>query len=317
MENIFDIDQSTATAAVDEKKKGTDGLYRVDLKKASDGVYRAKLRLLPNIDADGKIDKENPYWIKKIMHYVKVPVPDLKGYIDSPKTVNEKCQLADTYFTLEKHDDPVMKERAKMLSYVVRYYAYVLVVEDKQQPDMEGKIVIWPFGTKIFNKIKDMHDGNITGTVESVADLGQGHDLMLNVREIGGYPNYDNCQFDTARTSVFVPNPKGEGLVRVPTEENGNGKQIVAKKAQSSVIEMLTSKTVDLQDYAYQPHDAATQSKVQNIINYLMNSDTNAAQGAIGNASQATSGFDAESYFDDADGDSSASSDDFDSAFDD
>lgn len=320
--DIFNQTEDQAKSMVQNEKRANDGLYRIDLDKASGSpkVYRARLRLLPNISNDGKASPV--HWVEKIMHYVKVPIPDLRGYIDSPKSINEKCELTNTYWTLKKHDDPVMQQKADMLSYVRRYYSYVLVIEDKQQPELEGKILVWSYGKKIFDKIKDMHEGNMTGNIENVFDLGEGHDLMLNVKEVAGYTNYDSCAFDVNRTSILVPHPKKEGeMVRVPTEEV-DGKQIVSKKAQKQVLDMLTTKEVDLAEYEYQPIDANTQAKINRIINYLTNSDTSVGGSSIDGQAQASASAqnsvtDADSFFDDVNGEGEVEESSFDTAFDD
>lgn len=319
--DIFNVSDDFAKEQVQENEKSGDGLYRIDLKKAKDGVWKGRLRLLPNIDNEGKVDPENPYWIKKIMQYVKVPLPGHSGYYDSPKTVNEKCELSDTYWALKNNDDPLMQERASMLNYVVRYFAYVQVIQDPQNPENEGKIMIWSFGNKIYAKIKDMHEGSLTGEVENVADLGQGHDLILNVKEVGGYTNYDSCQFDTARTPIKVPSPKDPTkLVPVPVEDNGNGKMVVQEKGKKAVLDMLTSKEVDVSEYKYQPYDAATQAKVKAIISFLTNVDSNTATtAASGGGNTAASSFNADEFFSDDSGSDAASeseASDFDSAFD-
>jgi hypothetical protein len=57
----------------------------------------------------------------------------------------------------------ILQEKAKCLKYSKKYYSYVLVLEDEQQPELVGKIMIFQYGKTIKDKILAEKNGEISG----------------------------------------------------------------------------------------------------------------------------------------------------------
>src|SRR5574343_142185 len=183
----------------EQKKTNNDGIYRIDLSKVKDKKkgYRSVVRFLPNLTKDGKLGQSA---IEKITHYVDIKsAKELSGWFDSAKNFNEKCALTDVYYTMINSKNAILQEKAKCLKYSKKYYSYVLILEDEQQPELVGKIMIFQYGKIIRDKILSEKNGDITGVPCNVFDLSAGKDFVLSVKEIqtgdDTFPDYKNSMF--------------------------------------------------------------------------------------------------------------------------
>ena len=66
--------------------------------------------------------------------------------------------------------------------------------KDDNDPDLVGKIMVFKYGVKIFNKIMSKVNPEI-GKPHIPFDLYTGKPLFLVVNKVGGYNNYDNSNF--------------------------------------------------------------------------------------------------------------------------
>lgn len=253
----------------DEKSStNADGIYRVDLSKCKDKKkgWRSKVRFLPNLTKDGKVGQVA---IEKIAHFVNNKnVKELSGWFDSPKNFNEKCALTDLYYQLQNSKNVVLQERAKMLNYSKKYYSYVLVLEDEQQPELVGKIMIFQYGKIIKDKIQSERNGEITGVPCNVFDLSKGKDFVLVVKEIQTgdetYPDYKMSMFmpETTSLPIYI---KDKGFKNVPVGPDG----LVSKEVQPRIKEFLLDREHDLEDFAPKRLTDEQQAKITEICNFL------------------------------------------------
>ena len=151
LDDLFNGGLDSKMDFLNEQKTTTnnDGIYRVDLSKCKDKKkgWRSVVRFLPNLTKDGKVGQSA---IDKITHYVDIKQPrELAGWFDSPKNFNEKCSLTDLYYTMQNSKNAILMEKSKQLKYSKKYYSYVLVLEDEQQSENVGKIMIFQYGKTI------------------------------------------------------------------------------------------------------------------------------------------------------------------------
>ena len=150
MDDLFSGNLDTKMDFLSEKKAvNADGIYRIDLTKVKDKKrgYRSVVRFLPNLTKDGRLGQ---LAIEKITHYVNIKnAKELSGWFDSAKNFNEKCALTDLYYNMTNSKNAILQEKAKCLNYSKKYYSYVLILEDEQQPELVGKIMIFQYGKKI------------------------------------------------------------------------------------------------------------------------------------------------------------------------
>jgi len=80
----------------------------------------------------------------------------------------------------------------------IRYYSYIKVIKDVQNPQYEGQIMIFTFGQFINNKIKDYVLSNNVKSIDNV--------FKLTVVNTQGFPNYDRSIFTDKEISLFDQN---------------------------------------------------------------------------------------------------------------
>lgn len=89
------------------------------------------------------------------------------------------------------------KEQARKQKRRLKYYSNIYVVKDSANPENEGKVFLYAFGKKIFDKLNDLM--NPTFEDEDPVnpfDLWEGANFRLKIRQFEGYPNYDKSEFD-------------------------------------------------------------------------------------------------------------------------
>ena len=285
MNDLFNMDLDSGMSFLDKKdNKTNDGILRLDPKKAKDPKkgLRVVLRLLPNLTQDGKLGQAA---IEKFVHYVKLQNhPELNGYYDSMKNFNEKCDLTNTFWELKNSKSVIDNEKAELISRSTKYYSYVQIIEHESEPELVGKIMIFPFGIKIKNKINEERTGEITGTPTNVYDLVNGKDFICLVKEVGGFANYDSSQFKPTPSAIQIPSKDGS-LKEVPTVDV-NGRKTIDSKFQDKVKEYLLGREVSLEDYAPVRWDDETRTKVNKIISVLKDNPIIGAKNAINSASK-------------------------------
>ena len=276
--------------------KNSDGIYRVDLTKCKDKKkgYRSVVRFLPNLTKEGKVGN---LAIEKITHYVDIKNPkELSGFFDSPKNFNEKCDLTDLYYQMTNSKNAILQERAKMLKYSKKYYSYVLVLEDEQQPELVGKILIFQYGKTIKDKILAEKNGEISGVGCNVFDLSQGKDFVLLVKEIQTgdetYPDYKMSMFKPETTSLPMYFKEKGVFKNVPLVEGR-----VSSDVQSKIKDFLLDREHDLEEFAAKKLTEEQQAKITEICNFLTGKSSSGYQTAKTEAKPTSEDFEFEDNF--------------------
>ena len=89
------------------------------------------------------------------------------------------------------------KEIARKQKRRLHYVANVLVVSDPAHPENEGKVFLYQFGKKIFDKMMDVMQPQFQDeTPVNPFDLWEGANFKLKIRNVEGYRNYDKSEFD-------------------------------------------------------------------------------------------------------------------------
>jgi len=90
------------------------------------------------------------------------------------------------------------KEIARKQKRRLAYHSNIYVVKDPGNPANEGKVFLYKYGKKIFDKLNDlMNPGFEDEKPVNPFDLWSGANFKLKIRKIEGYPNYDKSEFDT------------------------------------------------------------------------------------------------------------------------
>jgi len=265
------------------KTTNNDGIYRVNMSLAKDKKkgWRSVVRFLPNLTKEGTIGQSA---IDKITHYVNIKSQkELSGWFDSPKNFGEKCPLSDLYWTMQGSKNAILMEKSKQLNYSQKYYSYVLVLEDEQQPELVGKILVFQYGKTIKDKISAEKNGEISGVSCNVFDLSAGKDFVLVVKEIQTgdetYPDYKMSMFKGETSSLPLYFKEKNAFKNVPLVEsvdsNGKTKMVIDASVQGKVKDFLLDRDVDLEDFAPKRLTEEQQSKVTEISNFLTGKSSN------------------------------------------
>jgi hypothetical protein len=255
-DDVFNLGESEAGSYLNNKQKTNDGLLRPKLEEGKDGKRELVIRILPNLMTNGKI---GPTAIEKHIHYADFKNnPDLQGYFDCLKNTNigKDCPLCKTYWALKNSKNPNDEDKAKLISRSTKYYSYAYVVEDKQVPENEGKIFIFPFGYKIFTKIKAKAES--TRKPCKVEDLVYGANLSLVIQEVGGFYNYDASEFEAPEAITI----DGKQL-----KVGADGK--IAPGEKERVVEFLKSREFNLEDFMPKDWTPEQYDKANKIIALL------------------------------------------------
>jgi hypothetical protein len=277
--------------------KNNDGIYRVDLSKCKDKKrgWRSVVRFLPNLTKDGKVGQMA---IEKVTHYVDIKNPkELSGWFDSPKNFNEKCALTDLYYTMQNSKNAILIEKSKQLKYSKKYYSYVLVIEDEQQPENVGKIMIFQYGKTIKDKIQAERNGEISGVPCNVFDLSAGKDFVLVVKEIQTgdetYPDYKMSMFKPETTSLPIYFKEKGAFKNAPLNEDGK----IEASVQTKIKEFLLDREFDLQDFSPKKLTEEQQSKITEITNFLTGKASSSYSNAKVESKPTSDDFDFEDNF--------------------
>lgn len=254
---LWNVSESAeAGSFLDEKKSGQDGLLRPKLEEGKNGKRELVIRFLPNFTREQKL---GPTAIEKHIHYANFPQnPELQGYFDCQKhpSIGNSCILCDAFWALKNDKNPEMQDRSKKISRTTKYYSYVYVVEDKQVPENEGKIFIFPFGYKIFQKIKAQAENSRKPV--RVEDLLNGANLVLQMEEIAGFINYDASYFEA---------PEMIDIKGIEMELDAKGRP--TKATQDALIEFLLNRDFELEEFLPKAWTPEQHDKANKIIALL------------------------------------------------
>lgn len=171
-----------------EKKSYDDNrFWRLEGDKAGNGT--ATLRFLPRVEGD-----ELP-WVRIFSHGFQGPTG--KWYIEnSLTTLGENDPVGELNTQLWNSGSDANKEIARKQKRKLSFIANVLVVSDPKHPENEGKVFLFKFGKKIFDKIMDKARPTFEDEKPvNVFDLWEGANFKLRMRKKDGYANYDESAF--------------------------------------------------------------------------------------------------------------------------
>ena len=271
--DLFDaIDAQSETLDFLEKKGGSlDGIYRPKITDKKKG-YVATIRFLPNLSREGKVLQSA---IEKHQHYVDFKNhPELQGYYDCMKNFTDKCDFCTMFWKLKNSKNASDVEKADLISRNTKYYSYILVIEDEQNRELEGKILIYPYGYKIKEKIKDQKDG-ISGDPCNVFDLANGKNFKLVMKQLGEFPNYDSSTFLEV-TPIQIQGKKAP----VEVDEKTGKNKITNVKVKEKITAFLMDRTVNLEDHMAKEWTAEEKYKVTQVLDILAGNDVNLTQKA-------------------------------------
>ena len=168
---------------------GDERLWKPEVDKAGNGY--AVIRFLPAPDG------EDLPWVKMYSHAFQGPGG---WYIEnSLTTLNQKDPCSEFNTSLWNRGVESDKQIARNQKRKLAFYSNIYVVKDPANPENEGKVFLYKFGKKIFDKIM----GAMQPEFEDESplnpfDFWQGADFKVKIKKVAGYWNYDSSEFAAA-----------------------------------------------------------------------------------------------------------------------
>ena len=221
-------------------------IYKPTADDGKDGTYKALIRFVPN--------PENPRnsLIQKYVHWLTNSSGDGK-LVDSPSSVGEKCPIADVFWKLRKSDSAVDRKASEKLKRRQQYYSLIKIIKDPQNPDLEGKYMVFKFGYKIKEKI-DAELKPDFGEPTQVFDLFEGKNFELIITRQGEYNNYDKSKFSASKSAIVIGDSPAER----------------SKESMAAIKEELDN-APSLASYDYKAWDEDTRAFVNDVLRMYLN----------------------------------------------
>jgi hypothetical protein len=142
-----------------------------------------------------KVDGDDLPWVKVFSHAFQGPTG--KWYIEnSLTTIGEQDFIGEENSRLYNSGNEADKKIAQARKRKLNYICNILVVSDPKHPENEGKVFLFKFGKKIFDKIMDKAQPSfVEDTPVNVFDYWNGADFKLRQKKVDGFPNYDASTF--------------------------------------------------------------------------------------------------------------------------
>jgi len=113
---------------------------------------------------------------------------------DAPSGTDDPVSKANTTLWNSgiESDKNIARERKRKLS----YYSNILVLEDSTNAQNEGKVFLFRYGKKIFEKIESVMNPEFKDEEPmNPFDFWSGANFKLKIRQVEGYANYDKSEF--------------------------------------------------------------------------------------------------------------------------
>ena len=175
-------------APQEKKSYKDDRLWKPELDKSGNGY--AVIRFLPAVEG------EDMPWAKVYNHAFQGPTG--QWYIEnSLTTIGQKdpvSEMNSAYWNTGIESD---KEIARKQKRKLQYFSNIYVVSDSKHPENEGKVFLFRYGKKIFDKIMaSMQPEFEDETPVNPFDFWEGANFKLKIRKVAGYWNYDSSEFE-------------------------------------------------------------------------------------------------------------------------
>jgi len=163
-----------------------DRIWKLDVDKGGNGY--AVIRFLPAPEG------EDLPFVKLYSHAFQGP----GGWFieNSLTTLGQKDPVSEYNSLLWNNGTDAGKETARKQKRKLTYVSNVYVVKDPANPENEGKVFLYKYGKKIFDKLTAAMQPEFEDE-EAIDpfDFWQGANFKLKAKNVAGYRNYDSSEF--------------------------------------------------------------------------------------------------------------------------
>ena len=174
-----------------EVRGADERIWKPEVDKAGNGY--AVIRFLPAPDG------EDLPWAQVWSHAFQGPGG---WYIEnSLTTLGKKDPVSDLNRELWNSGNDADKEVARKQKRKLSYYSNIYVISDPANPSNEGRVFLYKYGKKIFDKLTEaMQPAFADETPINPFDFWKGADFKVKIRKVEGYWNYDKSEFSEPST---------------------------------------------------------------------------------------------------------------------
>jgi len=179
--------ESQKVAGGEQGSSNDDKFWKPTVDKAGNGY--AVIRFLPEPQG------EDLPWVRIFNHGFQ----DVGGwYIEnSLTTLGENDPVSEYNSMLWNRGDDAGKEQARKQKRRLSYISNIYVVKDPGNPANEGKVFLYRYGKKIWDKLNEAMNPQFEDEDPiNPFDFWEGADFKLKIRQLDGYRNYDKSEFD-------------------------------------------------------------------------------------------------------------------------
>lgn len=141
---------------------------------------------------------ESDEYVTEYSHFIRRNNKILS--IKCPGTAKHKCPICDYYFSKDK--DNRDKEFARSTKYIMN----ILIVNDFQHPENNGKVFLYKCPVSIMQKInealKEKDEMDMPKESINVFDMWEGANINVVSKDKGGWLNYDSSSI-AAKSPIF------------------------------------------------------------------------------------------------------------------
>jgi hypothetical protein len=232
------------------------------------GVGSAVIRFLP------APDNEDLPWVKLYSHAFQGP----GGWFieNSLTTLGQKDPVSEHNRELwnsgsEKDKETVRKQKRKL-----SYYSNIYVVKDPAHPENEGKVFLFKFGKKIFDKILNAMQPEFEDEEPiNPFDFWGGANFRLKIRKVEGYWNYDKSEFDSASALMDDDDAlealwkKEHSLSAIVAADQFKSYEDLEKRLKMVLGQKTAARAVAEQEEVYESYNTKPVSKEESVMEEL------------------------------------------------
>ena len=227
-------------------KKNTED-YQVGADKGKGGVYQSIIRFVPwHQNPKNSIQEK---WVSWLID----PVTQKGRFVDCPSSIGKPSLLQDMYWKLKKSESIQEQKKADVFSRRHNFSALIQVIKDENQPELEGKILAYRFGKKLWEKINSEMKP-IVGEPHNPFELLNGKLFALVITKVSGFNNYDQSKFVDKVVPLCMPDAEGKLIPITPDTDKG------------VVFKYLQDNSPDLAKYGFREWDTDTYDYVNGVI---------------------------------------------------
>lgn len=221
--------------------------YQVGADKGQGGVYESIIRFIPWHKNPQKSISEK--WVSWLVD----PVTQKGRFVDCPSSIGKPSILQDMFWKLKKSESVQEQKKAEIFSRRHNFAALIQVIQDKNQPELEGKIMVYRFGKKLWEKL-NAELKPILGEPHNPFDLLNGKAFHLKITKVSGFNNYDQSKFLDKIIPLCI------------IDEQKKLQPITATTDKAMVLNYLRENSPDLDKYGYKEWDQDIHDYVKGVI---------------------------------------------------